>query len=157
MRTSRATGTGNSSGIRVLLRICSGFLQIILNIALYGIVIWMIAKGAKYAYNFAYDVMGNSTVEDAPGRDVKIQLLKGESLMNIATKLETNKIIDNKLAFFVRAKLNALGAKNGKGDIQPGTFILNTSMTYRDILRKITDYSQSIADEETVEDVESLP
>ncbi len=159
MVNSRAKGTGNSSGVRVLLRISSGFLQIVLNLALYALVIWFIYKGATYVYDFAYDVMSNKSAEEEPGREVTVQILIGESSMNVANKLETLKVIPegSHNAFYLRSKINAFGAKEDKGDIKPGTYKLDTSMTYKEILNIITDASNSIEKEETVEDVESAP
>ena len=51
--------------------------------------------------------------------------------MNVARKLEQNKVIDNAYSFYIHAKL--------KGhSIMPGTFALNTSMDYEDIFAIIT-------------------
>lgn len=148
--SSRSRSTNKSLGMRMLLKLSGGFLEVCVNIVIYAVIIVLIYKAATYSYDFAYRVMGDVSMEEAPGRDVKIQLLKGESTMNVAAKLETNKLIDDKLAFFVKCKLN-------KVDIMPGTFILNTSMNYDAIIEAIKNYDNSIAAEETVEDVEASP
>ena len=183
METERANGTGKSSAPRVIFRISWSFLKIVLTVVIYGVLAFFIFKGAKAAYNFAYEVMGEETLEEKAEEDktivaedttaedgenesesgkpkervVNIQILQGESVMNIATKLETNKIIKNKYSFYVRAQLNSLGAKNGKGEIQAGTYKLNPTMTYKEILDEITNYNNSIEASETVEEVESTP
>lgn len=186
MDSERANGTGKSSAPRVLFRISAGFLKIVLNVVIYGVVAFLIYKGAIKAYDFAYDVMGNGTLEEKTNDDEstlvdadsengdaaegtssdesakttkirRIRILQGESVMNIAAKLETNKIIKDKYSFFVRAQLNSLGAKNGKGEIQAGTYELNPTMTYKEILDTITNYEKSIEASQTVDDVESTP
>ncbi|MCQ2495379.1 MAG: hypothetical protein MJ131_02165 [Lachnospiraceae bacterium] len=147
---SKASGTGRSTGLRVLLRMSGGFLQVCLNLVIYAVIIILIYKAANYSYDFAYKVMGDVRMEEAPGRNVKLQILKGETSMNVATKLETNKLIDDKYAFFVKMKLN-------KVEIMPGTFVLNTSMNYDEIINIIKDYDNSVAKETTVEEAEAMP
>lgn len=150
--SSNARGTGRSSGMRVLLRMSGGFLKICVNIVIYALVIFLIYKAAIYSYDFTYRVMGSETVDpdEASGREVKIQILKGETSMNIAAKLETNKVIVDKYSFFVKLKL--------RGDeVMPGTYMLKSWSTYDDIIREITDATKSLEAEESVEDVEGSP
>ena len=82
-----------------------------------------------------------------PGYQVEVQILKGESTMSIASKLEVSNVIQNKYSFYVKTKLK-------KYDIMPGTFVLNTSMDYDEILDVITNISNSIAEEKSIEDTE---
>lgn len=159
-----AKGTGRSSGTRVLLRLTGGFLGVCLNIVIYVILIYFLIKAVHVSYDYAYRIFGNVAVEEEPGRDVKIQILKGESTMNVATKLETNKVILDRYSFYIKIQLGnmASGSKDvssskKKYDIKGGTYILNTSMNYDQILAMITDASNSIEGEVTVEDAEAAP
>lgn len=136
---------------RIILGISSGFLQLAANVAFYILVVIAVTYVAKYSYDFAYRIFGNETVEEAPGTEVKVTILKDESSMNIASKLELNKLVADKYSFYVKMKLT-------KSNIMPGTFVLNTSMTYTEILDTITDYSKSISDTEvSVEEAEAFP
>ncbi|MBR5967240.1 MAG: endolytic transglycosylase MltG [Lachnospiraceae bacterium] len=144
------TSSGSNKAVRVLLNIALGILTIGIAIIFYAVVVYGIKKAAGYSYDFAYQLFGNTSVEAAPGRDVKITILKGESSMNIASKLEDAKLVTSKYSFYLKLKLKDY-------EVMPGTFVLNTSMTYDDILKIITDYGQSIDAETTVEDVESTP
>ena len=159
-----AKGTGRSSGTRVLLRMSGGFLSLCLNIVIYVVLIYFLIKAVHVSYDYAYRIFGDVAVEESPGRNVKIQILKGESTMNIATKLETNKLILDKYSFFIKVQLGNLasgsddesGSKK-KYDIKGGTYILNTSMNYNEILEMITDAKNSIEGEVTVVDIEASP
>lgn len=141
---------GGSKALRILLKFSIGILTVGIMVVFYAVVVYGIKKAANYSYDFSYQVFGDVGVEEAPGRDVRLQILKGETTMNIATKLEDSRLIVNKYSFYLKTKLK-------KYDIMPGTFVLNTSMSYDDILDIITDYSNSIEAEETVEDVETSP
>ena len=144
------TSSGSNKAVRVLLNFALGILTVGIAIIFYAVVVYGIKKAANDSYDFAYQLFGDTSVEAAPGRDVKVTILKGESSMNIASKLEDAKLVTSKYSFYLKLKLKDY-------EIMPGTFVLNTSMSYDDILKVITDYGQSIDAETTVEDVEATP
>ncbi len=76
------------------------------------------------------------TVDEEPGRTIPIRINKGESSMDIASKLEQNRVIVDKYSFYFKVKLQ-------NKVIMPGTYKVNSSMTYDEILDIITDYSKS--------------
>lgn len=129
-----------STKTKFILNVISFVLHILLNIIFYAIVILIIIRFSTMAYNFAYQIYGNVAVEESPGRDIKIQIKKGESTMTLAKKLEYNRIILDKNAFYIRAKLSI----DNKQPILPGTYILNTSMNYEQIIMVITDANANI-------------
>ena len=141
---------GASKVPRILLNMAVVVLTIGIAVIFYVAVAFGLKKAAGLSYDFAYQIFGNVAVEAAPGRDVKVTILKGESSMNIASKLESARVVVDKYSFFVKLKLKEY-------DIMPGTYILNTSMSYDEVLSVITDYSQSIEQELTVEEVEDSP
>lgn len=139
-----------TSTAKLILKITGAILRLFLNILFYVIVVLVIIKAGTYTYNFAYQLFGSVAVEAEPGRDIEFQILKGESTMVVANKLEISNLVVDKYSFYVKTKLKEY-------DIMPGTFILNTSMDYDDILKVITDINNSIAKEETVETEDSNP
>lgn len=123
--------TSKPATSKLVLKITSFILRILLNIIFYVVVIMLITSISKRTYEFCYQVFGQVTASEEPGRDIEIQIKKGESTMNVASKLEFNKVIVNKFSFYLKAKLK-------KYNIMPGTFIVNTSMTYDEIFSIIT-------------------
>lgn len=132
-----------STSSRVALKVISTILKILLNILFYSIVIVLLVKISGVAHDFGYQVFGKVTASEAPGHDTTIEIDKGESTMNIASKLELNGVIVNKYSFFLKAKLK-------KYNLMPGTYNLNTSMTYDEIFDILTvpsaDESQDAKD-----------
>ncbi len=116
---------------RVALKVISTILKILLNVLFYSIVIILLIKVSGMAHDFGYQVFGKVTASESPGRDTTIQIKKGESTMNIAGKLELYGVIVNKYSFFLKAKLK-------KYNLMPGTYELNTSMTYDEIFDILT-------------------
>lgn len=116
---------------QLVLKFSVGILRILLNILFYTVVVVLIIRASGITYEFAYQIFGQETAAPAPGHDVDIQIKKGESTLNIAAKLETNKLVKNKYSFYIKAKLKSQS-------IMPGTYTLNTSMTYDEIFDIIT-------------------
>lgn len=137
-----------STSGKIALRFTSAIIRFILNVIFYILVVTLVVKGAVYVYHFSYQVFGSVAKEAEPGTDVTVQIYRGETTMNIAAKLETSLVIVDKYSFLLKTKLK-------KYDIMPGTYVLNTSMDYNEILAVITDASNSIAKEESLEDAES--
>jgi len=132
-----------STKSKLIMRITSLTLHLLINMAFYVLVIVLIVNVSKKAYAFSYQLYGQVAEDKKPGRENIFQIKKGEATMDIASKLKLNKLIVDKYSFYFKAKL-----KNYT--IMPGTYILNSSMTYDDIFDIITDYSASIVQEDGV-------
>jgi UPF0755 protein len=133
--------SNKSATLKLALKITSFVVRLLLNIIFYILVVILIINVSKMAFEFTYELYGPVTVDKAPGREVIIQIKKGESTMDVASKLELNLAIKNKYSFWLKTKLENMS-------IMPGTYRINSSMTYKEILSVITDYSSS----ETQED-----
>jgi UPF0755 protein len=131
-----------STTVKLTLKITSFIMRLLLNIIFYILVVLLIVNVSKQVYTFTYQLYGPDAVDEAPGREIIFQINKGESSMDIASKLELNRAIENKYSFYLKTKIQALV-------IMPGTYIINSDMTYDEILTVITDYSASIVKEET--------
>lgn len=132
---------------KLVLRISSFVIQVLLNILFYVIVVMLIAKFSGVAYDFAYQVFGEVAAAEAGEtvKDVTITIKKGESTMSIASKLEMNRVIENKYSFYLRAKLFQANIKTGK-------YMVNASMSYGEILDQITNYDNNLDKDEDEQD-----
>lgn len=109
-------------------------IQILFNILFYVVLVMLVVKASTWTYDFAYQIFGNVTVDSAPGELATIEIKEGEGTRTIAADLEKNGLVVNKDSFYIRAKLTT-GAKK---PILPGTYTLNSSMTYDEILAVLT-------------------
>lgn len=141
-------GNRSSTVMKLITKFSLAVLIIGINVIFYVFVFKEVSEFADYSYDFTYRIFGDEAVEPEPGHDVRVTILKGESSMNIASKLEDAKIIPDKYSFYVKLKLKDY-------DIMPGTFVLNTSMSYNDIINVISAYDNSVDEEKSVEDLES--
>lgn len=130
----------NNDGTRAALNVVKVFMSIFLSIIFYMLVVIAIMKAGKFSYDFMYQIFGDVSVQEAPGTDLEFEVNdENESLMSVASRLEYSELIVNKYSFFIRAKLDSSGISGAY--IKTGTFELNTSMNYADILSVITDKS----------------
>ncbi len=129
-----------SQSTKAVLDIFGFLLGMILNIVFYAVVAFAIYFVSARVYEYSYQVFGDRVCEAAPGRDVQIHIDEGESTMEIANKLYMNKVVVNKYTFYLKVRLF-------EKDIMQGTFLLNTSMTYDEVLSVITDLSNAIVEE----------
>ncbi len=133
-----------STSGKLAMRLTGAITRFIVNIIFYILVVAVVYKGATFLYHFSYEVFGSVARTEEPGTNVPVQIYRGETTMNIATKLETSLVIVDKYSFYFKTMLKNYA-------IMPGTYILNTSMDYNEILAVITDASNSIAEEESIE------
>lgn len=131
----------SQTSVKITLKISSFILRLLLNIVFIALVVAFTIYGSRAAFNFTYQIYGPVTVDPEPGRQAYIEISKGESTMDVASKLELYRVIVNKYSFYFKAKLQ------GKV-IMPGKYEVNSSMTYDEILDIITDYSKSIVQTE---------
>jgi len=129
-----------SQQTKAALDILGYFLGALLNLVFYVVVAFGIYFVATNVYELSYQVFGDRVCEAEPGRDVEIHIAEGESTMDIAEKLYMNKIVVNQYTFYLKVQLFEY-------KIMQGTFPLNTSMTYDEILDVITDLTKAIPEE----------
>ncbi|MDD6035120.1 MAG: hypothetical protein PUC30_02825 [Lachnospiraceae bacterium] len=129
-----------SQQTKAALDILGYLLGIILNLVFYAVVAFGLYFVATNVYEFSYQIVGDRVSEAEPGRDVIIHIEEGESTMEIAEKLYMNKVVINKYTFYLKVQL--FGFK-----IMQGTFQLNTSMTYDEVLNVLGDLSNAIPEE----------
>ena len=134
-------GQKNNS-TKIAIDIISFVLHLLLNIVFYAIVIFAIYKVGITTREFCYQVFGDYTMDAKPGINAEITIEEGASTMEIASSLEMNRLIPNRYTFYLKVKLMGY-------NIMAGTYRLNTSMTYDEILEQITNYSNSIVQEES--------
>ena len=129
-----------NNGTKIAMDVIGFILHLLLNIIFYAIVIFTIYKVGITTKEFCFQVFGAYTMDAEPGINMEITIEDGASTMEVAAALEQYRLIPNRYSFFVKVQL--LGHK-----ILAGTYILNTSMTYDEILDQITNYANSIVQE----------
>lgn len=127
-----------SKSTKSAIRGISIVIQLFLNILFYVVLIMAVIRVSVWTYSFAYQIFGDVTVDKAPGTLATIEIKEGESTRAIADDLAKNNLIVNADSFYVRAKLTT----SKKKPLLPGTYTLNSSMTYDEVLAVLTATAQ---------------
>ena len=114
----------------------------LLRLALLILVVVGIFKVGEYAYTYCYSVVSDTAAEEEPGRDVSVSVTSDMSAGKVAKLLERKGLVKSADVFKIQMKVTGYEDK-----IQPGKYVLNTSMRPREMLK-------IIAGEETEEDEE---
>lgn len=116
--------------------------HVLLNVAIYVVLIYAVIHFSKTAYEFSYQIFGNSKVLEDDGKDVLVTIRRGDTTKQIAELLENKGIVPNEASFFIRAKLMV----NGIDPILPGVYKLNSSMNYGEIIETITNPNEDLGE-----------
>ncbi len=116
-----------STEAKVAVSILRFLMGLILNLIFYAASFALIYYLAGQAYTFAYEVFGSQVVDSAPGKSITIKVDKEDTMQDVAKTLEQQEIIINQASFVVRAILT-------KKEIHPGTYTVNSSQSYAEIL-----------------------
>ena len=114
----------------------------LLRLALLILVVVGIFKVGEYAYTYCYSVVSDTAEEEEPGRDVSVSVTSDMSAGKVAKLLERKGLVKSADVFKIQMKVTGYEDK-----IQPGKYVLNTSMRPREMLK-------ILAGEETEEDEE---
>lgn len=120
-------------GNATVLFIIRGFLILLLNAIFYVVVVFGTIEVCKISYSFANEVFGDVMAEPPPGVNKTFVIEEADNSMTIAKKLEQAGIVHNAYSFYIRLRLS----QSDKSIIVAGSYELNTSMTYKEILEKI--------------------
>lgn len=126
---------GISNSTKSILRVIQIILQVIFNILFYIVVILFAIYLSRNVYDFSYQIFGNVPAQEAPGQQVIFKIQKGEDIIEISKGLKKENLIVNPYSFIARVKISV----GKRQPIVPGTYELNSSMTYDEIIAIITN------------------
>lgn len=123
-----------------------GFMETIIHIGVYIIVIFLFIKAATLAYDFSYEVFGNPAMSKYNQETVRVEIPKGSTVKDTAKILKDNDLIKYESAFVMRMKLAKLSE-----NIQPGTYDMSQTMTADEIMTMLTTKQAAVPDESSGE------
>lgn len=95
-------------------------------------------------FDFGYRVFTEPAMEIEPGRDVVVTIDKGMGAGEIGAELESKGLVRDGNLFMIQLMLSAY-----KDDIQPGSHILNTSMTPKEMMILMSEEKETEEESET--------
>lgn len=117
-------------GSEKLNSLSSGILWIAFRIVIYTLLLFVLFRGVTAAYSFGHELFYEQSVEEAPGRDIRVTIPEDMSTEQAAELLARKGLISSPAAFRVQSRFFGLKVK-------PGTYMLNTSENVKEILEDL--------------------
>jgi UPF0755 protein len=133
-------------------KVLFSFIRMGITVIVILLVVYFGVKIAYTGYDFGYRVFTEGAVDEAPGKDVLIQIREDMSEYEIAQLFEERGLVRNARLFFLQLKLSVY-----KGNVVPGVYTLNTSMTPQELMAAIApeEDTESTEDTENAENTSS--
>lgn len=104
-------------------------------IILYTFLMYGIICTCRLSYDFCYETFGSVAVSDEPGKEIKFQVFEEDTIQQVSQRLEELEMIRNQYSFMMRTKL----MEPEQIALRPGTYQINNTMDYKEIISIITD------------------
>ena len=117
-------------------------MEIAVRILIYTLLVLVMYRGVTAAYSFGYGLFCSQSAEEAPGRDVRVTIPLDADTELAAELLQKKGLINNTASFRVQAVFFGLTVK-------PGSYILNTSETVKELLEDLNAGPDSSQEKKT--------
>ncbi len=124
-------------------RIVLGILNASVRIAILVIAFSLIKKVCLTSYDYGYRVFSERPMTEGEGFDEDVVVPVGSSAMDIGKILKNKGLIRDEKLFYIQVLLSSY-----RGKLNPGDYVLNTSMTAEDMMRVMAGADKSEEDEE---------
>ncbi len=111
-------------------KITGAVIAVTVRIIIILLLVTVVTRGAKTAYEFGHAIFYDSSVDEAPGRDISVEIPASMGTSEVASLLKEKGVIGNRASFIVQARFFEY-------DIRPGSYVLNSSKTSREILEQL--------------------
>ncbi len=119
------------------------FLGTVIRIVVLIILAIVLFKLGGKAYEFGFRIFTEEPMSEPPGRDVQITVSKSDGIKEVSKMLEDKGLIRDAKLFRIQEKVSMYD-----GDIHPGIFTLNTSMTAEEMFAVLLESDQKDEEEE---------
>ena len=134
-----------SSRTREINKITMAIIRISVKLMLLALLILLLYEAVIRGYAFGHAVFYAEAVEAAPGHDITVVVKDGEDVSQAADELEKKGLIKNIYAFLFQSRFYDYDK------IYPGTYTLNTSMTSKEILQKLSEKPEDAEDDKSAD------
>lgn len=110
--------------------------SICLKVAVFVLILLGIIYLGQIAYHYTHEVFSDEAFEEAPGRDVVLNVSEDTGTEQLAKVLEKNGLIEDAAVFRIQMKV-----ADFDGPVKAGTYHLNTSMTPNEMLKILSGES----------------
>ncbi|MCI8887105.1 MAG: endolytic transglycosylase MltG [Hungatella sp.] len=121
-----------SSTTKEINKITGAVIRVSWKLIVYAVVVLLLYEGVTRGYEFGHDIFYSSGMAAKPGMDMRVTIGEGEKVADIGAALERGGLIKSKYAFVIQSIFYDYGGS--EHPVEAGTYILNNSMTSKEII-----------------------
>ncbi len=126
-----------SDTTREINKVTKAIITVSWKLIVYGAAILLLYEGITRGYQFGHSLFYDTAASDPPGIEMRVTIGEDKSLMNLAAALEESKLIKNRYAFLIQSIFYGYGYSDHP--VEEGTFLLNSSMTAKELIITLRD------------------
>ena len=111
-------------------KIVMRLVSISFHVLLFLVIVYGLYQLGLRSYDYGYRIFTESAVTSGEGRDRLVQVKSSMDALDLAAVLEEKGLIRDKWLFFIQLNLSEY-----KNAMKPGRYMLNTSMTAREMMQ----------------------
>lgn len=123
-------------------QLAASMLETILKVVVVVFIVIFVYRAAVKAYDFGYRVFAEGPVTTGDGRIISVYVEEGDSPKEIGEDLQEKGLIRDAKLFYVQELLS-----EHHGELKPGIYDLNTSMTSSEMLAVMSADPEETEDE----------
>ncbi|MBQ7247727.1 MAG: hypothetical protein IJS22_06525 [Lachnospiraceae bacterium] len=139
LRTGRKTRRRRDQESDSLVKVAKVTSSVAFRVVILAALIVVFFIGARYAYNYGYDLFAGKTVDPAPGKDVTVVVSDGMTHSEFAALLAKKGLVNDESTTRILLYIFT----NSRYDLKSGQYVLNTSMTTRQMIEAVSDIVES--------------
>lgn len=132
-------------------QVAYSFIGTVIRLVILAVALYAIYKAGLKAYDFGYRIFTEEPMSQAPGREVAVTIVQGDSLMDVCNLLEEKGLVRDAKLTFIQKKVSVYNA-----DVKPGFYTLTTAMTADEMFELIAGI-EGEEEEESEDSAESEP
>ncbi|MCI8838122.1 MAG: endolytic transglycosylase MltG [Hungatella sp.] len=135
-----------SDTTREINKVTGTIIRVSWKLIVYAVVALLMYEAVTRGYEFGHDIFSSSAMAPEPGMDMRVTIKNGEEVADIAAALEKAGVIKSRYAFVIQSIFYDYGSSDHP--VEGGTYLLNNSMTSKEIILSLREGVKDEAAEE---------
>ena len=136
-----------SDTTREINKVTGTIIRVSWKLIVYAVVALLMYEAVTRGYEFGHDIFSSSAMAPEPGMDMRVTIKNGEEVADIAAALEKKAgVIKSRYAFVIQSIFYDYGSSDHP--VEGGTYLLNNSMTSKEIILSLREGVKDEAAEE---------
>lgn len=135
-----------SDTTREINKVTGTIIRVSWKLIVYAVVALLLYEGVTRGYAFGHDIFSSSAMALKHGVDMRVTIKDDEEVADIGVALEKAGVIKSRYAFIIQSIFYDYGSSDHP--VEGGTYLLNNSMTSKEIILALREGIKDEAEEE---------